>query len=572
MKTLPISSSLFLPLDAVTQKLAFLGRTGSGKSYAAMKLCETMMAAGAQVVVFDPVGVWFGLRLDAGGKKPSRFTLPVFGGDHGDLPLTAQSGRIIARLVVERRLSAVLDVSMLRKNERKQFATDFAEELFHAKKSARSPVHLFVEEAQTFVPQKTFKGEERMLGAFEDLIKLGRNYGIGASLISQRPQAVNKDALNQTECLFAFQMTGPQERKAIEDWVSEKGMAKTIADDLPKLQTGRPHVWSPQWLKVSEVIGIASKDTFDASATPDHRRAITVGELSPIDIEALKSEMAEVITQAETDNPAALRRRITALERELAQAKKSREVEKVEVPVITAEDWERLDGLWREQDALGQQIKDALSLIAQRYAGLLAKPPEPEMSRPYLRVQFPEMKPVSKPVRKPESKPRLTSAISLREGERRMLQVLAQFPNLGSLTRDQLALLSGYTRSGTFDTYVGTLTRHDLAEKIEGGRLCITQAGLEFIGDEALAPPKTTAELIAMFSGRLREGERRMLAELVDAYPDPITRDELARRTGYTRSGTFDTYVGTLTRNLLIVKEGGGVLRANEWLFFGGRK
>ena len=39
-----------LPVDAVTQKLAFLGRTGSGKTYGATKLAELMLGAGAQIV------------------------------------------------------------------------------------------------------------------------------------------------------------------------------------------------------------------------------------------------------------------------------------------------------------------------------------------------------------------------------------------------------------------------------------------------------------------------------------------------------------------------------------------
>jgi hypothetical protein len=567
MKTLPISSALFLPIDAVTQKLAFLGRTGSGKSYAAMRLTELMMDAGSQVVILDPVGVWYGLRLNSSGKKPSRFTLPVFGGDHGDLPLTASSGKVIARLIAERSISAVLDVSMLRKNQRKEFATDFAEELFHRKKSARSPIHLFIEEAQTFIPQKMFKGEERMVGAFEDLIKLGRNYGIGASLISQRPQAVNKDALNMTECLLAFQMTGPQERKAMEDWVSEKGMAKTIAHDLPKLEVGRPHVWSPQWLRVSEVIGISSKETFDASATPADAKKMTIGELSPIDIEALKSEMSEVIERAESDDPAALRRRIVTLERELAQAKQSREVERVEVPVISDQDWERLQGLRKEYEILGERMEAAMGVFAIRCNELLPKKNEPKESRPFIRVNFPEMKPVQKPATRSKS----AGEPSLREGERRMLQVLGQFHTKGPLTRDQVALLSGYTRSGTFDVYIGTLTRQGLAEKVEGSRLKITDAGFRYLGPDALTPPKSTSELLALFSPRLRLGEKSMLDVLINVFPNAISRDDLAKRTGYTRSGTFDVYVGTLTRNLLAVKESGGMLRANEWLFLGGR-
>lgn len=59
---LKISEDLALPLDAVTQKFAFLGRTGSGKSYGATKLAEEMLEAKAQVIALDPVCVWWGLR------------------------------------------------------------------------------------------------------------------------------------------------------------------------------------------------------------------------------------------------------------------------------------------------------------------------------------------------------------------------------------------------------------------------------------------------------------------------------------------------------------------------------
>src|SRR5574337_1753997 len=57
-KKLAISDDLQLPIDsingspgAIWQKYAFLGRTGSGKTYAAKKLAELMLEAGAQVIV-----------------------------------------------------------------------------------------------------------------------------------------------------------------------------------------------------------------------------------------------------------------------------------------------------------------------------------------------------------------------------------------------------------------------------------------------------------------------------------------------------------------------------------------
>jgi DNA helicase HerA-like ATPase len=202
-----LSDNLSLPNDAVTQPFAFLARRGAGKSYGAMKLAEGMLDIGAQVLAIDPVGIWYSLRIAADGKGKG-YDLPIFGGLHGDIPLEPGAGALIADLIVDRNISAVLDVSMFRKNERKQFATAFAEQLFHRKKQHRSPVHLFVEEAQVFVPQRTMGDEARMLGAFEDIVKLGRNFGIGVCLISQRPQSVNKDALNQTEALFVLRRSG----------------------------------------------------------------------------------------------------------------------------------------------------------------------------------------------------------------------------------------------------------------------------------------------------------------------------------------------------------------------------
>jgi hypothetical protein len=154
MKNLEISSTLSLPIDAVTQKLAMLGRTGSGKSYAATKLAEEMLDAGAQIVALDPVGIWYGLRTG--------YSIPVFGGLHGDIPLEVGGGALIADLIVDRRISAVVDVSQFESDaDKARFARDFAARFYFRQKQKPSPVHLFLEEAQEFVRriQKRKKAE-----------------------------------------------------------------------------------------------------------------------------------------------------------------------------------------------------------------------------------------------------------------------------------------------------------------------------------------------------------------------------------------------------------------------------
>jgi hypothetical protein len=174
-----ISDDLRLPRDVVTQTLAVIARKGGGKTYFGQLLNEGMLEIGAQTIAVDSVGNWFSLRIGRNGRSPG-YDVYVFGGEHGDLPLTPDSGARIAQLVTKKRISCVLDVSAFRKGERKRFCAAFAEELFHLKKSQRSPLHLFLEEAQKLVPQVPEADERQMLGAFEDIVRLGRNYGIGS--------------------------------------------------------------------------------------------------------------------------------------------------------------------------------------------------------------------------------------------------------------------------------------------------------------------------------------------------------------------------------------------------------
>jgi hypothetical protein len=58
-----------------------------------------------------------------------------------------------------------------------------------------------------------------------------------------------------------------------------------------------------------------------------------------------------------------------------------------------------------------------------------------------------------------------------------------------------------------------------------------------FLGADMPSRPQTTAELLELWRGALRSGERKMLDALVDVYPGTLSRAELGERTGYTTSG-----------------------------------
>ncbi len=289
-----VGEQLILPLNAGTQVVAFMGRRGSGKSYGAGRLVEQLHAAGTQIVVIDPVGVWWGLRLAADGKAPG-LQIPVFGGHHGDIAIDDKdvTAEKLGEIAAARRQSMILDVSGLLKGAQKSFVASFLETFYRTKQKHRSAVHVVIDEAQVFCPQHVMKDSARVTGAVLTVFQLGRNVGIGGSLLSQRPQAVNKGALNQAEMLVCGQLVGPQERKAIEGWVQEKGQSdREIGNTLPSLKVGEPVIWSPQWLGIYGRYRILPKWTFDSSATPDFANNPSMAldvEVPPMSLDELRS-------------------------------------------------------------------------------------------------------------------------------------------------------------------------------------------------------------------------------------------------------------------------------------------
>ena len=564
---LDISSTLSLPSDAVTQTFGCIGRKGSGKTYLAGVLAEQMLDIRAQVIVLDPVGNWWGLRVDADGKSKGK-SIFVIGGEHGDIPITAESGAKIARVLVEKGASAVLDISGFRQGERKRFAGDFAEEFFHLKKTQRSAVHLFVEEAQLFVPQRCGPDEARMLGAYENIIRLGRNYGIGATLISQRPQSVNKEVLSQVECLCVLQVNGAHERKAIEEWVQEHGADRKLIGELPGLARGEGFVWSPSWLRVFERVKFSKKTTFDASATPEVGKQTKTAMLSVVDVESLKSQLHEVISQAEKDDPKALRKRIAELEKASKQTPQ---------PEITASLQARIRELESYSQGLAQTI-DKLNSEKRRLAGNAKSLRE---LADILEVQNVDLAISESPKPRPEFK--MTGFRPLREpkpvqeksngelvisgGARRMLEAAARMYPHGVLLSQIGAQAGLKTGSGTFGTYKSQIVSSGLV-RVEGNKWYATELGMDFLGESVPSSPASTEDVLDMWLPKLGKKPGEMLHYLIAAGGDPVAREELGNAVGITyTSGTFGTYLSALTSIQLAISDKSGIRANKETLF-----
>jgi Helicase HerA, central domain len=583
-KRLRVSPDLALPDDAVTQTFVVFGKRGSGKSNTAVVLAEEMHRAGGQIIVLDPVGAWWGLKSSFDGTGPG---LPVyiFGGQHGDLPLQPTKGELMAQVAIAHRIPMVLDMTGWAGAERARFVTAFAKWLLAH--NDRTPVHVFLEEADAFIPQRPYKGEEEMLGSMDRLIRWGRQEGIGATAITQRSAKINKDVTTQAEVLVAHRTIGPQDVAAIREWIKYHAAGdeqQQVLASLPTLPDGEAWVWSPDWLDLLERIPFRRRETFDSASTPKlGEKRIQPKQLAPVDVERLRDQMDETIEQQKANDPAELRRQIAALKRELEKSSSSVRVETVvetvekivEVPVLNGqvealtERAERLQDVGASVMAVGRDILAAIGRV---------------QSTPMLRERE-ERAPRGVPARPASDRgdtavatlapaaPRRDPAPAsdgegrqLKAGARRMLSALAQL-HPTPLSRPQLGTLADVTPGGTFSSYLSSLSTAGLVEET-GGRIALTAAGQDAVAGELGTGAPAVDELVGMWGRKLKAGARRMLDVLVAEYPGGLSKADLADRAGVVPGGTLSSYLSSLRRNGLL-DESGGELRAGAALFLG---
>lgn len=571
MKKLHLSKDVTFDLDAMMQTWALLGNKGGGKTMTMQMLFELVHRAGAQGIAVTPVSNWWSLLFAADGVSPGLKGVYVFGGKRAHYPLRPQDGELIARLLIQKRISVVIDVSMMRKSERRRFLTDFFEEFYRLKKLEDEPSAsvMFLEEAHAFCPQRPQPDEARMLGAVEDICREGRNYGIGFVLGDQRPATVNKNVLALAEVLIALRTTWKDDRKTYAEWIEQHGIESDLDINalLPHFKAGEAIVYAPLYgiLKHTQ---LNKKTTLDASATQKIGvKASKIGELTPVDDAEIKSAMAQVEEEIAATDPKALQKRVRELEAEITRLKaRPPQVEIKEVEVA---------GL---PDELLEQLKDALQHAEEKRTAVeklahqvLAHAKLKPRKKPGHFVTMGPSKPVSH-VPPPRALPKVTGG-GPREAEgivgkaRDMLRVLAAFDNL---SRHELGVLVQMDYSGGgFRNYLGALHNAGLIHLSHAGAVAITYEGKLKVDDELGGQTKpTTNELVERWKQKLTGKARDILQLAVDAYPNEISRVELAQRVDMDAAGGgFRNYLGSLSGPGLIEFPSSGMVRASDALF-----
>lgn len=588
-RVLHLAKGIALTVQAVTETFGILAVRGVGKTYTAAVMAEQMLKIGLHVVIVDPLGVWWGIRASSDGKHEG-LPIVIFGGDHADVPLEANSGEMIADLIVTERISAVLDLSSFSNAEQVRFMVSFSERLYQKN---RSPIHLFLDEADSFAPQKPMKGEERMLGAMEKIVRRGRARGLGVTLITQRSAVLNKNVLTQIGVLIALRTVAPQDRKAIELWVDAiQGMPeqkKEMMESLASLGIGEAWFWSPGWLNIFKRVKVNRRETFDSSATPKvGARVREPKRLAKVDLERIKGKIASTIERAKQDDPRELRRENTKLKQkieELTRELKMRhttishdplplKIKKVFVPAVKKR---TLNALRKAADQIadgaGEFMKGVTSLseiASQIRAGIkdlehlnekpmkvteISSPPPPS---PAIKRHV-EVANMAGPVETVDSEEKLVA------GERRMIEILSRLGSY-SPTRTQLATLAGLSPGGgTTRNYFGKIKQLGFIE--EKGDLVVL---VKMPRGLAEFKPLNSDEVVSMWKGKLIAGARRMLDVLLRLDGKSISLDALGAEAEVKYpSGSYRNYLGDLRRNGLAEMDGRDKIRISGTLFLG---
>lgn len=611
MKTINVARGVSFPAEEfIENKFAIIGQSGRGKSGLLKVIEESLYENKKPFVVLDPAGIAWGIRSSIDGKGPGMDVL-IIGGEHQDLPLDPRGGSLVAKAIVEKNVSAVIiDFSSESKATYRNFVKDFADTLYAINDVSRLVI---IDEAPELLPQRIRPDQTAVYDSVERLVRQGRNRGIGVILVSQRAATLNKDVMTQCATLFVFGLVGKPDRIQLKDWVEAWATNEQMAEfkkGLASLEPRECWVWSPAEFKMFLRAKIKEFTTLHPDRT--HLRRLGLLKAKPVttDVKGLVAQLGEEfhkLAQEKIDvaEVPKLRARLKRAEDQLvaktmlttntdprkfaqtvdaavgkATADLKKEQSELEAALRRSDKAREKDrtefSAWQgKQQKLLKQLNDLEPpFTTHGFTATLSSIPKGPVHRPSEKV--PEVYPFigykapAAPTEiKTESisslKPDGTETPAVTGGPARLLKALYSHDQR-ELTRSQLAILVGIkVRGSTFSNYLSILKVNGLVETHPDGLVVLTEMGAsaarQFGAEEA---PRSHEEIMGLWRGRLGGTVYRMLEHVVQEYPNPITRQELAERMAINPTGsTASNYLSLLRTSRLVEVNGQDVKAAS---------
>jgi hypothetical protein len=555
-----------LDLDVLLRtRLLVQANSGGGKSYALRRILEQAFGK-VQCIVIDPAGEFATLR--------EKFEF-VLVGKGGETPADIRSAGLVAEKLLELRASAVCDLYGMKPHERAPWVKNFLTATMNVPKKLWHPVLFVVDEAHKFCPEKG-EGESEAKGEMLQLVSDGRKYGFCAILATQRLAKLDKSAaaelLNVLIGPTFIDIDLERAHKALgivrEHWKEFDAQMKTVEPG---------HFWALGRAISKERILVKVGGIQTTHPEAGSHKAAAEPPPAPDKIKELLPKLADLPAAAEEKQKsiAELRREVIDLRRQLRAAGQSGSAKAAFVGEVevwkkrAAEEAKRhlshissvtqkLKGMIDKVQKSHQLVEAAMvrvrqtedecikvvseigAIVSQRAPSVSSNGDGVSQNRPTVpglgpRLTVTSTEPAKHDPTLPDGPERDEKG---REGlsgpEQRILDAIAWQNAIGIDQPSQVAVafLANYTYgTGGFNNARGALRSKGLVEYIPGDRIALTLEGKRCANPPDM--PLTTEELHRRVLDVLETPHQRILKPLLQAYPKPLSDEELAPLAGY---------------------------------------
>jgi uncharacterized protein len=584
-----------IPESVLQQHIAFLGKTGSGKTSTAKLAIEQIVRdnPAARVCVLDPIkSDWWGLTSSADGKRPG-LPFHILGGPRGHVPLHDSAGKAIGELVATGALPlSIIDMADFNAGGLQKFFNDFAPALL---KRIRGVVYLVIEEAHEFAPkERSGIGAESMAIHFaKKLATAGRSKGVRMMVLTQRTQALHNALLGSCDTMIAHRLTAPADQEPVKKWLKanvNKEIFEKVSSSMSSLKTGSAWICSGE-AQVAELVQFPKITTYDNSATPTGDSGDHEVKTAPVDADKLRSIIGEAVKQAEADDPPKLRvqiadrdRKIAVLERQLGAAAGAGP-EAIAAARSEGYAGGLEAGFGRGFDEAGRQATIAFNAFREQARATVlnfANSFDDNAKSEKIGLVFPESgSPTSQGLRLPPAKLTAPAREAVRAAPRKpmpaasgngaltnpqltLLSSLAWWRAMGhdNPSRPQVAAIAGWrVTAGHLKNVIGSLNSAGLTVSRDG-RVALTDAG-----DEVAPEPDMSVTLHDGLRGVLSKPQRQIFECLLSSGRRSLSRAEIAESVGWdANAGHLKNVIGSMRTLEIIGYPSSGMVELQPWV------
>lgn len=577
---LPGSGNLDVDLvKLVDTRLLIQGNSGGGKSYALRLLAESTTPK-VQTIILDPEGEFATLR--------ERHDM-VLVGEGGEVKTDTRSAALLARKLVELKVSAVVDLYELRMQDRRAYVRLFLDSMMSLPRPLWHPLVVIVDEAHLFCPERA-AGEAESTASVIALLSQGRKRGFCGVLATQRLSKLHKDAAAECNNVMIGRTTLDVDQRRAADLMGLVGKEERLA--LRELAPGSFHCFGPAF----NAPGVSLAQVLKAVTT--HPKAGDRHKMVPPSaskaIRSVLPQLADLPEKAEQEakDNAALQKRVRELEGELKKKPKP-EIDKAELErwKSAAADaaFKALEKFLKDEEP---KLKKELTELTTRFIRDVADRFKVERvarvkgfkivgdvdvaqmrkafeSAPPGRIMVAANDaPINVNVR--SNQPGFGKPLTdLSPARQRILNALAMLQSLGidPANKTQLAFFADQSpRSSGYSNNLGGLRTAGLIDYPAGGMVKITEDGLAQVGE--IEAPASNEDLHRSVERMLPPARWRIVKCVIDEYPNSCTRAYVAEKSGQklTSSG-FANNLGALRSLGLIEYPGSGEVMASKILF-----